>query len=928
MPQSKPGFRRFPQKPVIVGRRIGYPAGPCCQFCLRRGGSARHGPVPWQSLQYRDEKVLLDAGPVLNFFCFYSNIVRKEFFMRKYLVVFVTLVSVILLSCFNFAMPKEVHVKAGINPNIPVNSESFNFSKEFQNELNKLFTGGADGGSVKIFDYTGDDDNIQKFLISFPIKEQSLDFADYFSKDLDMDSSFQAINQTFTLDPLSDAENNKISIDMSSTIDDILGNIVFPPVSAPVAGRSGDLPSIPINVTGFTSLSFYEGDLKVTFSLPAGQSDQVTLRNLKVNSISSSTYSYDLTTYKRSVEVLFPLEGKTLDKPLSLSFSYTADTPVNLNAEIGFSDNVKLKTAKGVSFESINNKDLGKSNTIDPGLPPEFVQAVIAAGSVSLDKSAIKGADLNLEGIKLQQDANAEAPLYKGQSLSDGLDNPLQSSLAGKKINLKPINIKGSYSLAVLDQNNTEITFTKDETLEIPVSFSLNEFSKVYVSGEKIIDDFNNGDSSTINISLASLGETVSLIKIEEVGVELTFEQSRMEGLNLKITSEKFMVKQVPPIPIKPPGKGRFTNLTSIPKTENFEFDVASNKTVQFDLELSGSGDVLELTSVVPGTPVPIIDCTPEVIFEWVEATIDLNQGSDGEDNTLTKGTFPQGSDSFSLDGKDLKNFLTNLEFDKIDGYLFFSAPDGFGNNMSLSLTAFPNTSDEEQLYNDKIERSKPLFLPENEEPFTGKIGEGDLKGSHKDPILFTPPFNAMLPTQTQDGKPLSIGYNIDLGGTLFTVKKTDVEDGGAATIKADLVLILPLKLEARTGGAEIDVTEYLGGMKGKNLLSFAENTGQTDISFNTLTLNVNMTGAPITGGQLEIERNTHLDGTNEQIKPIDLKGKNISIPLADYLGASQKFTIDEVKLVIEAGGSLEVPRGLSLLSIGVDAGIDATFGL
>jgi hypothetical protein len=829
-------------------------------------------------------------------------------------------------------MPKEVHIKAGINPNIPVNSESFNFSKEFQNELNKLFTGGEDGGSIKIFDYTGDkSDDIQRFLISFSIKEQSLDFADYFSKDLDLDSNFQAIKQTFTLDPLSTAENNKISIDMSSTIDNILGKIEFRSVPAYIPVGWGDLPSISIPATGFTSLSFYEGDLKVTFSLPAGQSGPVELSELKVNSISSISSRYNLTAGNRTQEVFFPLKDKTLDSPLSLSFSYnnTGGMPVSLDAAIEFSNNVKLKTARGVSFDPIANETLGGTNPIDPGLPPEFVQAVIERGSVSLDTSAIKGVNLDLGGITLRQDDNAGAPDYEEQSLSDGLDNPLQSSLAGKKINPNPINITGGYSLTVSDPANTEITFTEDKKLEIPVSFSLNRFGAVYVNGEEIIEDFNKGKDSTIEKSLAGLGETVSEIEINEVGVALDFGESLIKGLELKIQSDKFMVSKQEPI--EQGKKKTFTNESS--GNPPFSFNIAANPTVTFNLELvGGSGTVLKLPPMSPGETVTIIDCTPEVIFDWEKATIDLNTVTGGA-NSFTKGTFPpEGQAPFSLGGQDLGKFLTNVKFEGINGYLFFSGPESFNDkNMNIDLTFFPDAANSIKKSGEITLIQTPLSLPEKDKPFTGKIGDEDLKGSLDEPIDFTAAFNRMLPSTSNGGtgEAMKIEYEMNLGkGDTITITKEAIEgEEGVKTIKADLVLILPLKLNAGPGGAVIDVTDYLGEMKGKNLLSFAENTGQTDISFNTLTLNVNMTGAPIKNGKLEIIRDAAKDGMG-QIGSIDLSGKNISIPLAGHLGPSQKFTIDTVKLVIDDGGSLTVPRGLGLLSIGVDAGIDAKFGL
>jgi hypothetical protein len=838
------------------------------------------------------------------------------------------IIGIISPSCSNFVLPKQIHVKAGINPEIPVNSAKFDFSKNFQKELNTVFSG--DEG-IKIYDYNpdGNSDNTQKFLISFPIKEQSLDFEEYFSKDLKLDEEFQAIKQTFTLDPLA-AENSAISIDMSGTMKDIINNIQFVTSSIPIPQGWGRLPEpIPLNLTGFSSLSFHDGKLKLTLSVsnPSPSGYYGTLSDLKINSISAELSNYTFSPGNSTVTVYFPLKGETLSKTLSLSFSYNANTNFTLQPTIAFSDDVKIKTAKGVSFADILNRPLGDSSAIDLTVPGEFIQATIAAGSISLDTSAMKGVSLDLSGIIIKQDLNNGAPSYSGQNLAEGLNQQAGVfNLAGKKINPKQIKTTGSYSLSVTDRNNTEITFNEQGELEIPVSFAVEKFSEVYVDGQTVLDNFNGKDQSgkKIDVSLGDLAQTVSSIDIEEVGVEIDFGESRIQDLDLHIESDEFYVNSTEPI--KQGTTKRFTNKTNPTSSKKVPvpYDVAANPTAWFNITLNTLNSdseipVLRLENVTPSKEVVLIDCQPHIVFDWEKATINPQGGK--KDNDFTHGQYS----GFSFKGQDIGDLLKDTEFENIEGYFVFSGPTDLNdtNTITLELMSYQDYLYPPKGGTGKISLvSKPLPVPEADKPVTENLSDFsslEPNANGRRSINFTNMFNEML---KPNGKPLSITYDIKFGGGL-TIEKAMLED--VNVFKADLVLVVPLKLKAKSEGAKIDITDYLGGMKGTNLLSFMEGTGQdTSFTFNTLTLDINLNGAPIENGQLKITR----PRDEPMVEPIDLNSDCISLPLAQYLGANQKFTIDEVMLEIGPGGSLQVTRGLSFVSLKVNAGVDAYIDL
>jgi hypothetical protein len=851
--------------------------------------------------------------------------------MRKFSAVpFFAVISLIAVSCSNFAMPERVHVKAGINPNIPVNSAKFNLSETFQDSLSELFTGSGDN-TIKVFNYTGDvpDDPTQKFLISFSMKEQSLDFENYLSGDLGMDSALSAINRTFTLDNVAPAENQKISLDMTQTITTILGGInLTPSSSSSVSVFSGSNSlSIPISAAGFTSLSFYSGSLDIMFSL-TGSSTGVTLNGLTINNSIPSSESTVTLTAGNPRKVSFPLAGKTLlSNSLVLSGSYyAASTEGSLSvSSIVFSDDKRIQTVKGVYFDRVTDSSGDGADNITLDVPAEFVQAIVDVGDITLDTSVLKGIELNLMDLTISQDLDSSA----ASGYQDGLSVPVLANpvnLTDQKLNRNSIKTAGNYTVSVRNQADTEVTFTDQGKLEIPVSFRLESFKTVYISGQKIIDEFNSGEDSNIEISLSDLSKTVSSITLQEAGAVLTFGESVMTGLDLKMSSDTFEQGWFHQSSISKEGPESFTQEWENPLFK--EYPISPSSKIEYRIELkaaagSSATSILELSDITVGQEVTLIACTPKVVFDWTKATIKPAVG-DGEN--FNQGRFPEDEEGFSLTGNDLDKILNNMEFEGIKGYLFFSGPE-LSDTIDLTLTAFPAKSvpvKEELLTNEQVTIVQTtLNLPKDGEPVTDKIPSSSLRNKTPEYIDFDSTFNKML-----KGEKLSIEYNMDFGSSGLTITKDMATgDEGVKAFKADLVIIVPLKLKAGTGGANIDVTEYLGGMTGNNLLSFMENTGDTEIGFNKLALKIGMTGTPLQEGSLIIKRDTVKDGAS-QIDPVPLSGNTISIDLTPYLGASKKFTLTEVKLGIAQGGYLEVPQGLSLISLSVDAGVDAYIDL
>jgi hypothetical protein len=97
------------------------------------------------------------------------------------------------------------------------------------------------------------------------------------------------------------------------------------------------------------------------------------------------------------------------------------------------------------------------------------------------------------------------------------------------------------------------------------------------------------------------------------------------------------------------------------------------------------------------------------------------------------------------------------------------------------------------------------------------------------------------------------------------------------------------------------------------------------------LTLDINMNGVPMENGVLKIVRNSSDNAGQHQTITIPLSGSNIRLPLAQYLGSSQKFTPKQIALELgnaTTKGTLRIPRGFSLLSLGINAGVDVTVDL
>jgi hypothetical protein len=869
--------------------------------------------------------------------------------MWKFVLVVMSFIGV---SCSNFALPEKIHVKAGINPNLPINSASFNFSEKFQNELSSVFsesggTGTNDDAKMRVFNYTGDTTSeVQKFLISFSMKEQSLDFQEYLG--MELNDEFDNINQTFKVEAT--PKKTTIAIDMNNTMQEILGKITLnPPVSIPVGPLPTSTPlSRSLPVEGFNTLSFHNGKLLMKFTIPAGTPGTVNLTNLTVNEIPSDNTTYVLTGTNNTQEVSFEMANRSLTPSLALALSYTAvGTSAGdlMTVDISFSNTTKIKTVSGVMFNTVNG-DFPANNTINLDLDADFVQATIGAGTIAINADNLKGVNIDLSQTTIKQEETTAAD-YKGIAVKKGLDltglNQPQTPLAGNKINGKDINIGGPYKLE--STPNSEITFTQDGKVNIDFDIVLQNFSLVYINATTMIDDFNKSKDASISHSLDDLKSTVNSIEMNKAGVDLIIEESNVTGLTVDITSSTFDIGTSPKPVLNKGDTLSFVNDYIKTQTNTKTLDVKNSSAVEFKIALGSTAaatqdPIFELTNVDTGKDQVIFKCKPELVFDWDTAKINPDNATNGG-NSFTTGSFPQNpQDSISLGGTDLNKILKGIQFEKdINAYLFLSGPTGLnsGNDISLTLKAYSK-----DLYNDKIAIVHEMVkLPEDGKPYDDNIEDkeyshktvGDLKG----PIDFTETFNTMLA-----GTGLTISYDINFGSSGMTIKRSDIENSEIKAFKADLVVVIPLKLvpdPASNKPAEINLKEYMGGLIGDNLLSFTEDA---DISIETLTLNVTLTGSALTAGAgaetdenaqsgIIIERLASDGATDIRYREkifIPLSSSNVSIPLTDYLGPTQKLTPTGIGLQIGKGGSLKVTPDLSLVSIGVNAAVDATIDL
>jgi hypothetical protein len=843
--------------------------------------------------------------------------------MRKFPIAFIFLtVSFLVISCFNFALPERINIKAEINPSVPLNSESVNLGRKIQDELGELFAGDSeDTSGVKVFNYapTTDTDSPQKFLISFPMKDQTLDFEEYMAKDIGINENLESINQKFKLDT-PDSGDTKIAIDMRSTIGEILSGISHPPVEVNFYTYQINIP-----LAGFTSLSFHSGYLEITFGIPEGQNYTVSLYNLRVNNrISSEASVYDLNPWQRTVTVSFPLNGETLTNSLSLSYYSPSYLPGNtMSVQTRIRNGAIINKAVGARFSLINDASLPNA-PMDLNMSSELIQAEIGAGSVAFTTSALKGIRLSFgSDTKLIQEPNPDAPTdYDGKNLQTGLDAVLVAggvtNLQGKLLNSKAVKVAGTYSMEVSDPNASEITFNQNGELEIPIDFSLESFSSVYIDSRVIIDNFNKSGGNIVKESLGSLGDTVSELTYEKAGIEFAFGKKVIEGLNLTVGSPTFFLHGPQTKSIKQDTKQEYyeeynpyRTLVPTPDTE-----------IEFSLNISAaeSSNILMLENVNAGEEVTVLECTAKFIFQWKTATLQ------GGDNTVVEGDFPaDGGASFSLGGDSgFTSILKDLKFSDIKGYLFFIGPDLGQTDIRLDLTSYPDSENKIKISdNAKIEvRQDELIWPENNEPYTDDIATKS--PSMDNPMDFTETFNRMLPSKdSPDGESLHMRYKMDFGSGGFTISNDD--NLSVKVFKTILVIVIPLELEAQDNDARLNLSDQLEGMIGENLLSFTEQDEDDSmkISVDPMTLNIELTGTPL-GENSKIIIETWGD-------PVEIGMKNnhrISFPIADHLDDFGEFVPRKIELLIAKGESLKITQGLSILKFGLNVGVDVTLDL
>ncbi|MDR3130217.1 MAG: hypothetical protein LBU18_01585 [Treponema sp.] len=875
--------------------------------------------------------------------------------MCKFLFYFLLAAALMAASC-NFSIPERAHIKAKINPNFPVNSETFSFSKNFKEGLEEVFQADQPEEKFVIFDYQGDEENIQKFMIDLPLQEQSLDFKKYLSEDLDLNSKFGVIKQTFTMSG-GLSTDAKISIDMTEAQDSIVAQTDFSvfPAPIPLAGMNSTVGPVSVPTTGFRSLTFYDGSIVMKISTTGG----ALIHSMKLNDIDADIDpTGEVTGVTNEITATFPLKDKTLvSGNIELSFTYNAPASVpsspsglaTMTVKDTKLEGARIKTAEGVNLGGFSNKDVNETLNFD--MPSEFVQAIIEKGSLSFEAKA-NGFDINISGITVSQAANESAPEYGGRQLNAGLSisnlSPGVNELAGQFLNSKEITIGGQ--CAAEDQHNVDLSFDEKGGMEIPVAFKIEKFKSVYINGQTIIDNFKANELTAVEVDLGSLGRTVTKISINETGVLLHFGKSSLEGLFLEVNCTPFHVFNREPVE---EGDKRFTNRTKegpSDEREGFDFDLSNpeNKKIRFDIELEAGGGssvpVLELNDIVPGEEVTVIDCTPEVIFDWEYVEIDpgtAEQGSGSSiSNGFSSGVFPK-TKSFDLkESDDLTTILADLAFehDAVKGYLVLTGPPLEEKpKMYLTMNALYNDADPNAADNPTIGTSEThvsfgterLILSDESQGavYTKTIAANAASGgSVNGPYDFTPVFNNLI-----GGLDLRIKYKVVI--PKIKIYKETLENTDVKIFRADLIIIVPLTLAPKTDdnndGANIDLTGYMGDMIGSNLLGFTEDTGNAAVTFNTAALNIGLSGTPIEKGEIRIKRDTAKDGGGEalpDLEPIKLDDRNIALNLSDYLGSKQSFTITNIALHIAEDGRLNVPKGLSLLSINLNAGVDVTY--
>jgi len=751
-------------------------------------------------------------------------------------------------------------------------------------------------------------------------------------------------------------------------------------VDVPITGSSLDTapPTFgkDISLTVLDTVTFGEGELSAIVRIkPAPGFDlngvDISFKNLKIDDsehpaipgLDSDTNSPDiqLTEIYPEKTVIFDLTDQTLNSDFTITIEYKEDKSTG-NPLPPYPFKTVILEVIPVGLNYIKYRGITNANISDTTIPIEnpmtipmeleddsFVHAVIKTGRLEFeiivpDDPNIVGASwvTGLDNTSIRPDlrviqghsaADPDGTIWPGLNKSNSVvpDTPEpweykdeEDNLAGKHINTNEIEVqKDGY--IIVDEALISFWLNDDDmdtgSIEITIQPKLNiqSFEVVHVN---IGDEINDKIPAIDPFPLGEDTEIIKEIEFNEVGVNITFGQVDIPGMEIRISIPELGVNAgSTPIYHDIVSNGNIVFLNNTPGNKLILKDddnntVTENLSISFDIRPKGNKKVLAIPNlnIAEGDIVLKFEIEKiEPIFGWKHAILDLSSvmGDFG-------GTYPP-IEKDPLDLSGFTQYLKGFKFSGLDAQLYLRGP-------SLMFEFTPDMEAVVEYTNSNGETGIEELLPDN---FTMKssakfdldpLNTGTYSGNLPSGGIHVNKFAAILEKGMEK---IRVNYDIKMSEVKITPKMLEYEDNDNP-VEADILVMIPMLLTAGPDGAQV-------------ILPSLFNEGQTDILdrdkaeepfsidfIKKLKMKVSLTENLFTGGEIYLD-DTNINPDGRRI-PFALGGKSLNLEFKkddlDYINRTIPY-LPDIGIHFNKGEQLQLVRNLGIAKIEFEADIE-----
>ncbi len=854
--------------------------------------------------------------------------------------------AVLFASSCGLTMPTKLQVKATPTVIAPFGSKEYLISDQISVEDIQTSLEGSSSG-VEVYDYRDSSSDIQKFMLYYPLTEVDLDFSSYMSDIATASVSFPT--QTIPVPSVALSMSNEATFDISATMvataNASLGAVTAPFYESNAPVTLPNIESGPITTTTFDSVTFSSGSLNLAISLSGASAgltvtvDSVAIHNASGTTLSSSTTPVNVTS---GGIVSVPLSNVTLTAPFTLVFTLSESggvvsaTPIDLAIVPSLDPGTKVTAATGVDFSDTVTINVTAPVNAGASFVGATVSSAANSGSLSIDTGAFPATwsgFTKTTDVSISQASVAAPVAYSGFNPVAKTGETAQTvsfDLTGQDISNRDINVavtvhvvasNGSFSalpsagLTMTGSASASVTEFADVTVALPVGMDLSQLYSEEASDDmkkwvQWIDITKAGLSIRLTTNLPAGNAVSATVRSTEFGINQTHplvSGSDVEFVNGDGSSVIDHFVPNPPLPTLPP-------------KIDFSVDIALPGYIAG--ATSSDPSYVTLHNLQTGTNLTFA-ASATVLSDWSQISIDPQTGY--------VGTFPD--DGSGLDLGAVNDILGDgIGFSEVPSYLYLS---GLDTSTKLYGTLESTWTGGSDVYLNAANASDPSAISFVDVPdFTAGIDA-------LDPTVYS----GVLPAYSMwfdladalNAKATDLVIDYDLKLTPVTLNKADVATG--TKLKAEMVMILPLSLSVQSGGAELDISQYMDpltedvfGRTDINDDAANEDINRVLDSLSSLSLNlhiVNNIGVAVEGTLYQDTTPGDTSNPFEFSKTISIPVAESNVPLlldsADVQFMKDNLFIPQFKVVLPNGTGSAIDYGLNRggnITIGITASV------